>query len=162
MPIGTSKAGLLGGGVVPGGSQVFNSSGTFVVPAGVTLISSVSGSGTAGNSGNAGSVGGLGAGGSGGAGGNAGNSGLPSTYRASPEELRELAETVGQPEPVVIPELRELQTTAPLPSRVTSLLRLYKPFQAVAVAALRVAAVARVQERAPSRVLVRPLGQYIY
>lgn len=80
MPIGTSKAGVLGAGVVPGGCQVFNSPGCFVVPAGVTLISSVSGSGTAGNPGNPGNPGGIGAGGAGGFGGAAGGT-IPNPSR---------------------------------------------------------------------------------
>lgn len=37
MPIGTSKIGALGG-QVPGGSQTFNTSGTFIVPVGVTKL----------------------------------------------------------------------------------------------------------------------------
>ena len=38
MPIGTSKSGILGAGTVPGGSETFNTSGTFCVPAGVTVV----------------------------------------------------------------------------------------------------------------------------
>jgi hypothetical protein len=69
MPIGTSKSGLLGAGIVPGGSETFNSPGTFSVPAGVTLVNAT-GKGSDGNAGNAGNAGGRGSGGSGGAGGN--------------------------------------------------------------------------------------------
>ena len=65
MPIGSSKAGVLGAGVVPGGSETFNSSGTFSVPVGVTCVS-VTGLGGTGNAGNAGQPGGAGGGGSGG------------------------------------------------------------------------------------------------
>ena len=58
MPIGTSKIGILGG-QVPGGSQTFNSPGTFVVPLGVTTvnITGKGGNGTPGNPGTAGTVG---------------------------------------------------------------------------------------------------------
>ena len=62
MPIGSSKAGVLGAGVVPGGSETFNSSGTFSVPVGVTCVS-VTGLGGTGNAGNAGQPGGAGGGG---------------------------------------------------------------------------------------------------
>lgn len=67
MPVGTSKIGLLGG-QVPGGSQTFNSTGTFVVPPGVTKISVTGrgGTGNPGNPGNAGNPGNIGLGGTGG------------------------------------------------------------------------------------------------
>ena len=65
MPIGTSKVGVLGAGTVPGGSETFNSSGTFCVPSGVTSVN-VTGTGGAGNPGNAGNPGGTGIGGGGG------------------------------------------------------------------------------------------------
>ena len=68
MPIGTSKSGLLGAGVVPGGSETFNSSGTFTAPAGVTTVN-LSGYGAPGNAGASGNAGSPGAGGAGGAGG---------------------------------------------------------------------------------------------
>ena len=65
MPIGVSKSGLLGAGVVPGGSETFNSSGTFTAPTGVTTVN-LSGFGAAGNNGVTGSGGQPGAGGAGG------------------------------------------------------------------------------------------------
>jgi hypothetical protein len=48
MAIGTSKIGVLGASIVPGGSETFNASGTFISPAGVTRIN-LSGKGGAGN-----------------------------------------------------------------------------------------------------------------
>ena len=67
MPIGTSKTGVMGGGLAPGGTETFNSSGTFTAPAGITSVN-VTGNGAAGNAGNT-SAGGQGFG----AGGNGGN-----------------------------------------------------------------------------------------
>lgn len=69
MPIGTSKSGLLGAGVVPGGSETFNTCGTFCAPPGVSVVN-VTGFGGAGGCGAAGNPGGVGAGGAGGPGGN--------------------------------------------------------------------------------------------
>lgn len=69
MPAGTPKVNLFGGkSIVPGGSQTFNASGTFTVPAGVTKVN-MTGRGTAGNPGNCGNPGGSGGGGTGGCGG---------------------------------------------------------------------------------------------
>jgi hypothetical protein len=34
MPIGSSKLGVLGAGLVPGGTETFNTSGTFSIPPG--------------------------------------------------------------------------------------------------------------------------------
>ena len=76
MAIGSSKIGILGGiSIVPGGVQVFNSSGTFTVPAGVTKLN-IKGTGGTGGAGNGGGAGGTGSsgfagGGGGGGGGNA-------------------------------------------------------------------------------------------
>ena len=70
MPIGAGKAGVLGAGLVPGGSETFNSSGTYTVPAGVTKVN-VTGVGAAGTAGNPGNAGGAGPGGAGGSGGHA-------------------------------------------------------------------------------------------
>jgi len=71
MAIGSSKIGVLGGkAVVPGGSETFNSPGTFTVPLGVSVVT-ITGQGGAGNPGNAG---GSGNGGLGGAGGGPGRS----------------------------------------------------------------------------------------
>jgi hypothetical protein len=39
MPIGSSKLGVLGAGLVPGGSVTFNASGTWAVPPGVKKVS---------------------------------------------------------------------------------------------------------------------------
>ena len=51
MAIGASKIGVLGGKpIVPGGSQTFNTSGTFSVPVGVTKIN-VTGKGATGGKG---------------------------------------------------------------------------------------------------------------
>ena len=71
MPIGTSKLGVLGGGLVPGGTATFNASGTFSIPPGVKKVSITGkgGSGNPGNAGNPGSSGNLGTGAAGGAGG---------------------------------------------------------------------------------------------
>ena len=68
MPIGSSKAGVLGAGTVPGGSETFNSSGTFSVPTGVSVVSVTAkgGNGAAGNTGNSGNAGNGGGGGGGG------------------------------------------------------------------------------------------------
>ena len=55
MPIGTSKVGALGG-LVPGGTETFNASGTFCVPPGVKKVS-VTGVGGTGNPGNPGNTG---------------------------------------------------------------------------------------------------------
>ena len=55
MPIGTSKVGALGG-LVPGGTETFNASGTFCVPPGVKKVS-VTGAGGTGNPGNPGNAG---------------------------------------------------------------------------------------------------------
>jgi hypothetical protein len=49
MPIGTSKVGALGG-LVPGGTETFNASGTFSVPPGVKKVS-ITGTGGTGNPG---------------------------------------------------------------------------------------------------------------
>ena len=73
MPIGTSKLGVLGAGLVPGGSVTFNASGTFSVPPGVKKVS-ITGKGGTGNPGNAGNPGNPGQSGSGGAGGGGGQS----------------------------------------------------------------------------------------
>jgi hypothetical protein len=62
MPIGSSKLGVLGAGLVPGGTETFNASGTFSVPPGVKKVSITGAGGTGilgilamrGNSGNAG------------------------------------------------------------------------------------------------------------
>jgi hypothetical protein len=50
MPIGSSKLGVLGAGLVPGGTETFNASGTFSIPPGVKKVS-VTGVGGAGNPG---------------------------------------------------------------------------------------------------------------
>ena len=69
MAIGSSKIGVLGGkAIVPGGSQTFNSPGTFPVPVGVTKVN-ITGLGGAGNAGNPGSGTGESGGGGGGGGG---------------------------------------------------------------------------------------------
>jgi hypothetical protein len=39
MPIGSSKLGVLGAGLVPGGTETFNASGTFSIPPGVKKVS---------------------------------------------------------------------------------------------------------------------------
>ena len=71
MPIGTSKLGVLGAGLVPGGSTTFNASGTFSVPPGVKKVSVTGrgGTGNPGNAGNPGNSGNFGIGGGGGGGG---------------------------------------------------------------------------------------------
>lgn len=68
MPIGSSKIGVLGAGLVPGGSVTFNASGTWDVPPGVKKVS-ITGKGGTGNPGNAGNQGNPGNFGTGGAGG---------------------------------------------------------------------------------------------
>jgi hypothetical protein len=73
MPIGSSKLGVLGAGLVPGGTATFNASGTFSVPPGVKKVS-ITGKGATGNPGNAGNSGNAGLPGSGGAGGAGGTS----------------------------------------------------------------------------------------
>lgn len=67
MPIGTSKIGVLGAGVVPGGTETFNAPGTFSVPPGVSKVN-ITGKGGTGNPGNAGGSGNDGTGGYGGTG----------------------------------------------------------------------------------------------
>lgn len=71
MPIGSSKLGVLGAGLVPGGSVTFNTSGNWPVPPGVKKVS-ITGKGGTGNPGNAGNQGNPGNPGTGGAGGGAG------------------------------------------------------------------------------------------
>jgi hypothetical protein len=68
MPIGSSKIGVLGAGLVPGGTETFNAPGTFSIPPGVKVVSitGVGGSGNPGTSGTAGNPGNLGSGGTGG------------------------------------------------------------------------------------------------
>ena len=68
MPIGSSKLGVLGAGLVPGGSVTFNTSGNWSVPPGVKKVS-ITGKGATGNPGNAGNPGNPGNIGSGGSGG---------------------------------------------------------------------------------------------
>jgi hypothetical protein len=70
MPIGSSKLGVLGAGLVPGGTETFNAPGTFSIPPGVkkvniTGVGGVGNPGTTGTAGNAGEPG-LGGGGGGG------------------------------------------------------------------------------------------------
>ena len=61
MPAGTPKVTMFGDKTIaPGGCQTFNTSGTFTVPVGVTVINLV-GKGGSGNPGNAGNSGGCGA-----------------------------------------------------------------------------------------------------
>ena len=71
MPIGAAKLGVLGAGLVPGGTETFNASGTFSIPPGVKKVSitGVGGTGSPGNSGAAGNSGNPGFGGGGGGGG---------------------------------------------------------------------------------------------
>jgi hypothetical protein len=70
MPIGSSKLGVLGAGLVPGGTETFNAPGTFSIPPGVKKVSitGVGGTGNPGNPGNAGNAGSPGSGGGGGGG----------------------------------------------------------------------------------------------
>ena len=56
MPIGSSKLGVLGAGLVPGGTETFNAPGTFSIPPGVKKVS-VTGVGGTGNPGNCGAAG---------------------------------------------------------------------------------------------------------
>jgi hypothetical protein len=70
MPIGSSKLGVLGAGLVPGGTETFNAPGTFSIPPGVKKVS-ITGKGGTGNpgvAGNPGNPGNLGNGAGGGAG----------------------------------------------------------------------------------------------
>ena len=71
MPIGSSKLGVLGAGLVPGGSVTFNTSGNWAVPPGVKKVS-ITGKGATGNPGNAGNSGNAGNFGRGGRGGGGG------------------------------------------------------------------------------------------
>ena len=69
MPTGTTKVTIMGGAVLtPGGTQTFNTSGTWTAPVGITTVN-LTGKGGAGNAGNAGNGGGGGSGGGGGGGG---------------------------------------------------------------------------------------------
>jgi hypothetical protein len=72
MPIGSSKLGVLGAGLVPGGTETFNAPGTFSIPPGVKKVSvtGIGGTGNPGNSGTAGNPGNPGGGAGGGGGGN--------------------------------------------------------------------------------------------
>jgi hypothetical protein len=56
MPIGSSKIGVLGAGLVPGGTETFNAPGTFSIPPGVKKVS-ITGKGGTGNPGVAGNPG---------------------------------------------------------------------------------------------------------
>lgn len=77
MPIGSAKIGVLGAGLVPGGTQTFNASGTFTVPPGVKKVNIV-GKGSPGNPGNPGNAGNSGNPGKGGSGaGGGGKRGAP-------------------------------------------------------------------------------------
>jgi hypothetical protein len=80
MPIGTSKVGALGG-LVPGGTETFNASGTFCVPPGVKKVSvtGAGGTGNPGNPGNTGNPGVFGTGAGAGAGGGGTGLGIPPT-----------------------------------------------------------------------------------
>jgi hypothetical protein len=71
MPIGSAKIGVLGAGLVPGGTVTFNATGTFTVPPGVKKVNITGrgGTGNPGNAGNAGNPGNIGYGGTGGKGG---------------------------------------------------------------------------------------------
>jgi hypothetical protein len=59
MPIGSSKLGVLGAGLVPGGTETFNAPGTFSIPPGVKKVSitGIGGSGNPGTTGTAGNPG---------------------------------------------------------------------------------------------------------
>lgn len=78
MPIGSSKVGVMGAGLVPGGTQTFNASGTFSVPPGVRKVN-ITGKGAPGNPGNSGTTGNVGSDGGGGGGGSASGGANP-TY----------------------------------------------------------------------------------
>ena len=73
MPVGASKLGVLGAGLVPGGSVTFNAPGTWPIPPGVKKVSITGrgGTGNPGNAGNPGNPGNPGTGGTGGSGGRA-------------------------------------------------------------------------------------------
>jgi hypothetical protein len=71
MPIGAAKLGILGAGLVPGGTETFNAPGTFSIPPGVKKVS-ITGRGATGNPGNAGNAGNPGNFGNGGGGGSSG------------------------------------------------------------------------------------------
>lgn len=79
MPIGSAKIGVLGAGLVPGGTTTFNASGTFTVPPGVKKvnITGKGGTGNPGNPGNPGNAGNQGTGGGGGGGGGQINNNFP-------------------------------------------------------------------------------------
>jgi hypothetical protein len=85
MPIGSSKLGVLGAGLVPGGTETFNAPGTFSIPPGVKKVSitGTGGSGNPGNSGNSGNAGNIGFGGGGGGGGSANTGPANAFNRAS-------------------------------------------------------------------------------
>jgi hypothetical protein len=55
MPIGSSKLGVLGAGLVPGGTETFNAPGTFSIPPGVKKVS-ITGKGGTGNPGEEGAL----------------------------------------------------------------------------------------------------------
>ena len=78
MPIGSSKLGVLGAGLVPGGTETFNAPGTFSIPPGVKKVS-VTGVGGTGNPGNSGTAGNSGNPGTGGGGGGAGATSICAT-----------------------------------------------------------------------------------
>jgi hypothetical protein len=85
MPIGSSKLGVLGAGLVPGGTETFNAPGTFSIPPGVKKVSitGTGGSGNPGTSGTAGNPGENGIGGGGGGGGAFGG-GFYTTFGPNP------------------------------------------------------------------------------
>jgi hypothetical protein len=84
MPIGSSKLGVLGAGLVPGGTETFNAPGTFSIPPGVKKVSitGVGGTGNPGVAGNPGNPGNNGTGGGGGA--NAGGGTGGSAFNPGP------------------------------------------------------------------------------
>jgi hypothetical protein len=81
MPIGSSKLGVLGAGLVPGGTETFNAPGTFSIPPGVKKVSitGIGGTGNPGTSGTAGNAGNPGTGAGGGGGGGRFFAPLPNT-----------------------------------------------------------------------------------
>lgn len=84
MPIGSAKIGVLGAGLVPGGTVTFNATSTWTVPPGVKKVSITGrgGTGNSGNAGNPGNAGNAGTGAGGGAGGQSDNAPLCITYKA--------------------------------------------------------------------------------
>jgi hypothetical protein len=117
MPIGSSKLGVLGAGLVPGGSVTFNTSGNWTVPPGVKKVS-ITGKGATGNPGNSGNPGNAGNPGSGGGGGGSGRSDKRGGAAFNSGPITALNSQINQPQ--ASPDWNILPAPNPLVPRVVT------------------------------------------